>query len=221
MNFEPQTMTAAWPTLFFSYKYKNYQQNKDKLLDLIYDMSNKQNEDIDSGVSASLKSNLKESKFNFLETQTPEVQDLKLFFNNCISNIMTHGLSSTGLFSLDQNVKPAVQIKESWYHITNDNGSHGFHIHPGYSWGAIFYLQSSECSTRTSNGINRFYNMNTVAGANDLGSQWWEQHMFLDAEPEEGTVFIFPAWIPHEATKYNGAEDRVIISVNTNVFGEL
>ena len=63
--------------------------------------------------------------------------------------------------------------------------------------------------------------MNTVAGANDLGSQWWEQHMFLDAEPEEGTVFIFTAWIPHEATKYNGAEDRVIISVNTNVFGEL
>ena len=113
MNFEPQTMTAAWPTLFFSYKYKNYQQNKDKLLDLIYDMSNKQNEDIDSGVSASLKSNLKESKFNFLETQTPEVQDLKLFFNNCISNIMTHGLSSTGLFNLDQNVKPAVHSSKS------------------------------------------------------------------------------------------------------------
>lgn len=221
MNFEPNWMSVHWPTLFFSYKYKNHHQNKDTLLNLIYDMANKQTHDVDSGVSTGLKSNLKESKFNFLETQTPEVQDLKLFFNNCISNIMTTALPSTGLFQLGPNVMPSVKIKESWYHITNNGGSHGFHIHPGYSWGAIFYLQSEECSTQTSNGINRFYNMNTVAGPDDLGSQWWEQHMFLDAEPEEGTAFIFPAWIPHEATKYNGDKDRVIISINTNVFGEV
>ena len=47
-------------------------------------------------------------------------------------------------------------IRESWAHVTNNNGYHDAHKHLNTSWGGIYYLQSGECGeTPDDDGIDK------------------------------------------------------------------
>ena len=212
------TYNILWPTFVFHYKYENYKQDKNQLVDTIYKEAEKQKRDVDSGVATHLKSNLKESDFNFLNIDNPAIHKLKKFFEQSLSHLVTQGFPSTGYW---QPKRPmSCTIRESWYHITNDKGYHLTHVHPGTSWGAIFYAQSSECDLDSMNGTNTWFNFNTHQGTKDDGAEWFEQHYSYTKPPTEGDLILFPGWIPHDAAPYAGEEDRIVVSANTNFYYE-
>ena len=201
-----------WPTQIFHYSYENWANDKDVLVNYIYKQVEQQEKPIDSQVAAYIKKNLKESKFNFLDSTNIAVRNLRYFIRDCLTDMYKNqiqGFDEAKFVDFDPNVF------ESWYHVANNGGSHGFHVHAGVDWAGIFYAQVGDCDIENNNGINRFYNFNTMVHGNGYGSQYWHGKFHYDFQPVEGDLVLFPGWIPHEATPYTGDKDRIVISVNS------
>lgn len=220
----PKEKMALWPSYIFVYKYRDWPYDKKSMVDCIRSEEALQKKDIDSDIALGIKTGgIKESKFDFLDKteKYPILEKLKEFFHEAIIDVVSHGLPSVDeRFTLPiktENLRP--KIFESWYHITNNNGAHGLHCHPGASWAGIFYVQSSECKLENDNGINRWHNSNSNLGPGDIGAMWVNSNSIYRVEPEEGTLVMFPAWMWHEGTAYKGKEDRILISFNSVVGG--
>ena len=111
-------------------------------------------------------------------------------------------------------------LRESWTHITNNNGYHDAHTHLNTSWGGIYYLEAGECGEVEDedgilrmNGTNRFYSPIQYFTLDP--SMQYLRHDAVDISPENGVLVIFPAYLLHSATPYIGKKDRVVISFNS------
>lgn len=219
----PVEKISLWPTHMFKFRYRDWPYDKKKIIDCIRAEEQKQEKDIDSNVALGVKTGgLKESKFNFLQKcseEYPVIEKLSEFFSEAIANVVLHALPSIdehlGLPEHVKHLNPL--IYESWYHITNNNGAHAAHCHPGASWAGIFYVQSSECKMNNNNGVNRWFNSESNKGPGELGSMWWNVNSVYGIDADEGTLILFPAWMWHDATPYTGEEDRIVIAFNSVV----
>ena len=213
-----KSMDVLWPTLVFTYEYERFWQDKNALLDEIYEEANKQETDIDSNVAPKIKNNIKESKFDFLSRDKPAIKHLRVFFEQSLSHLITQALPSSGHYDLTDE-KIGCSIRESWYHIANNDGRHGVHTHPNTSWAGIFYAQTGDSNVDNLNGINTMFNFNLTTIQGDPGTEWTGQQS-VSFKPKEGQLLLFPGWIPHEATPYAGEKDRIIVSANSNFYYE-
>jgi hypothetical protein len=50
----------------------------------------------------------------------------------------------------------------------------------------------------------------------DMGNAFM-QNATLDITPEAGELVLFPAFLPHKAMPYQGAQDRIIVSFNAQI----
>ena len=208
-----QACDIIWPTLIFHYNYENYHADKDELIKEIYAKSKKQQSDIDSNVTPHLKENLKESKFDLFEEETPAISRLRNFWIDSCKHLISQGIPNSGVYQFEENKKINCVIQDSWYHITNDKGFHLPHTHP-VSWAGIFYVQAENCSLK--NGYNTWYNWNqTNCDHNDIGGNWASNNSRYQTEPQEGSLVLFPGWVPHDALPYEGEKDRIVVSANT------
>lgn len=193
-----------WPSVCFVFKWKDYHEHKDNLINFCYKLKEENNE---SDIARMVKNNLFESTFDFLEKPVQPVQQLKSFINEKIWEV----LQEMNGDRMKENDTVHVNY-ESWMHITNDNGYHDYHVHPMCSWCGIFYAQPAD--TKEGNGVNRFYNpYNNLYS--DYGSLY--QTSLYAYQPEEGDLFIFPSHIGHNATPYKGDKDRIVIAFNAQV----
>ena len=204
---------TLWPTYIFTYKYEGYEKDKAALLSEIFKQSERQKKDINSSVAESLKANMKESHFSFFNSREASVQKLKKFFTDSLDNLITEALPKVS--GWEPTGPTEAIIFDSWYHITNNHGFHDVHLHSRTSWGGIFYAQSEECTFDGLNGINNFFNFDTNKNILDAGAEWTERLGHYRANPTEGTLVLFPGWVPHNATSYKGDQDRVVVSINS------
>jgi len=217
MSFSNYTKTETlWPTYVFHYEYENFGQDKQILVNEIYEEAEKQNSDIDSSIAPAIKKNLKESKFSFLKTNKPAIQKLRMFFEQSLGHMISQALPETGSW-LPRDSMECV-IRESWYHITNNKGYHLTHMHPGSSWSGIFYVESGDSNLEEMNGINTWFDFNVKKGVNDSGSEWFEDNFAYNFQPKDGTLILFPGWLPHDACPYQGEKDRIVVSINSNFY---
>lgn len=111
-----------------------------------------------------------------------------------------------------------VTFNESWFHITNGGGFHDAHVHGDCSWCGIFYLRAGDAGFAggaAGNGVNRFYApMNGGGRIYDYGSKYLG-NSYVDIEPREGRLVVFPSYLLHSALPYQGTRDRIIISFNS------
>lgn len=115
-----------------------------------------------------------------------------------------------------------VEFCESWFHITNDGGFHDAHIHGNCSWCGIFYVAAGDAAevppdgaASAGNGINRFYAPIPTGGmVRDFGNAYLGRS-YLDVQPRNGRLVLFPAYLLHSALPYTGSSDRVILSFNS------
>ena len=169
-----------------------------------------------SGVSDIAKKNLFESKFDFFNSDLQAVQELKLF---CEESLMTV-VKDTNQYDDDYMSNLVPDLRESWTHITNNNGYHDAHKHLNTSWGGIYYVDAGECGEVVDedgisrmNGTNRFYSPIQYFTLDP--SMQYLRHDAVDISPENGVLVIFPAYLLHSATPYIGKKDRVVVSFNS------
>ena len=204
---------SVWASHIYCFKDEKHSSKKDELIAHIYDLKI-QNKN--SGVADIAKKNLFESKFDFFDSDLQAVQELKLF---CEESLMLV-VKDVNKYEDDYMSKLVPDIRESWTHITNNNGYHDTHKHLNTSWGGIYYLEAGECGQTKDengdlrmNGTNRFYSPIQYFCLDP--SMEYLRHDAADISPENGVLVIFPAYLLHSATPYIGKTDRVVISFNS------
>ena len=204
---------SVWASHIYCFKDEKHKDKKAELINYVYDLKNRGKI---SGVADIAKKNLFESKFDFFNSDLQAVQELKSF---CEESLMI-AVKDANEFDDDFMSNLIPDLRESWTHITNNNGYHDAHTHLNTSWGGIYYLEVSECGKVVDeegisrmNGTNRFYSPIQYFCLDP--SMQYLRHDAADISPENGVLVIFPAYLLHSATPYSGKQDRIVISFNS------
>lgn len=107
-----------------------------------------------------------------------------------------------------------IRVVESWYHVTKDGGYHDYHTHTHVPWCGIFYVDVGDSNVETQNGVNRFYTPLTIPPLKGLE---YINHTWHDSDMTNGTLVVFPGYLPHSAMLYRGSKDRIIIAFNAEI----
>lgn len=198
-----------WSVPFYEFYWEQHDDFSAQLKQLCYDLE-KQGQT--SGVAPGAKGGLYESAFNFVEYDDPAV----LTFSHWVKHCFFQAAKDTNLSYWQPGSNLAIELHESWCHITRDGGYHDMHTHPDSSWSAIYYLDIGDMKPNSTNGVNRFYNSNRNMYV-DLGTAYMSANTSLDVEAEDGKLVIFPSWVPHSAITYRGDLDRLVIAINCRI----
>jgi uncharacterized protein (TIGR02466 family) len=137
-------------------------------------------------------------------------------------------MAANGGWQDAQGQSPAFQIalEGLWFQISNRGVHHDIHTHGNCSWSGVYYVQIDPLPQRSAhpdlgalNGATRFYSpmFPLLGGAHmDMGNAFM-QNATLDVTPEAGELVLFPAFLPHKAMPYQGAQDRIIVSFNAQI----
>lgn len=209
--------TRLWATPIVEVMNSDHARLKDGLVRCCYEMEKLSHTPIESGVAPSLKSRLYESRFDLFTRDVPEIREFRQFCGTALSqSVLRLYADVTG----GRDVPPGLTVEmfESWAHITRDGGYHEPHVHPNCSWCGIYYLEPGDCTFNPPNGVNRFFPTTQVQYV-DFGTQAWVQ-VPIAAQPTEGKLILFPAYVSHSATPYRGTRDRIVLSFNARVLAQ-
>ena len=198
-----------WAVPLFEFQWDDHDQHKSALKSVCDQLHQDQHH---SGVSENIKSGLYESGFDFVQQPDAAVQTWKQW----VAERLYEAVVNTNVKFWPRDCRIAVEVHESWCHITQDGGYHDRHVHPNSSWSAIYYLDPGASDVATANGVNRFYNPTSVMYS-DGGTQWCSVSNSADVEPAEGSLIVFPSWISHSAMPYRGQQPRYILSCNCQI----
>ncbi|MGB8337767.1 MAG: TIGR02466 family protein [Burkholderiales bacterium] len=119
-----------------------------------------------------------------------------------------------------------LEIVGCWFQIQNGQAFHDIHTHGNCSWSGIYYVQIDPPEKRVQqanmgehNGATRFYGPYSqfLGGAHmDIGNAYLQKNT-LDIQPEEGSLVLFPSYLPHKAMPYTGEKDRIVLSFNAQI----
>ena len=98
----------------------------------------------------------------------------------------------------------ALEVTESWFHVTETGGYHDHHLHAFHHWCGIYYVQTGGDGS----AVNRFYQPFLSMDGN---------RGHYDVAPEPGWLVVFPGHLAHAALPHHGAERRIVISFNTRL----
>ncbi len=205
-----------WPTSFYAFKWRSHAAEAAAIIQFLYGLRDQQQTNIDSGIAPAAKSSrgLYESHFDLLDEKQSGIQKLRAFITESVqqavadvngNQVQPHALN--------------VEIRDSWYHITNAGGFHDAHFHSHCSWCGIYYVQIGESGKRDGggapNGTNRFYSPKWSGGrTEDYGNQYLG-NVYLDPPISDGMLLLFPSYLMHSALPYSGDRDRIVISFNS------
>jgi len=217
------SITDAWPTTMFLCDWPGNAAHAPAIIDDLLDRAKAFKTPIASGIATSAKSatGLIESPLDlFRTTKEPNLLALIAWISGCVRAAVSQVNGGTVAPE-----KLRVEFTESWFHITNNGGFHDAHTHGNCSWCGIYYLAAGDPdtvpasgSTNAGNGVNRFYGPLPTGGmARDYGSSYLG-HYYIDVQPMEGRLVLFPSYLMHSALPYVGAADRIVLAFNTRTF---
>jgi hypothetical protein len=217
------SINDAWPTTMFLCDWPGNAARAPAIIDDLLDRAKAFKTPIASGVATSAKSatGLIESPLNlFSTTKEPNLQALVAWISGCVRAAVSQ--VNGGAVAPD---KLRVEFTESWFHITNDGGFHDAHTHGNCSWCGIYYLAAGDPdtvpasgATKAGNGVNRFYGPLPKGGMlRDYGNNYLRRY-YVDVQPIEGRLVLFPSYLMHSALPYAGAADRIVLAFNTQTF---
>lgn len=211
-------INMMWASFTAETIWEDHDKYKEGLRELIYEDAKKLINPIDSGVAERVKSNLSEPPLDLFVkyAEDERLKPLLQFIDEKIANIylsLCEKYASSKPFPKDFDIF----FRDSWYHITKDRGYHDMHFHGNSSFCGIYYLDVGECDLVNANGVNRFLSP-FVPSTDDIdqGYAWWSRE-FLDIEPKDGKLVIFPGYLYHNATPYQGNKDRLIFAFNSQI----
>ena len=212
-NFYTGYIKGLWmtPVGHFLCTLPNRKKIQETIKKLAYLHKNESEKNIETNVSSKIKQNLYETKFNFLncvyedDEDNKNLNELKQWFKLCINDYY-HLFFDKKHKNLNE-----IRIKESWAHITNNNGYHGPHMHPNCSICGNFYIDIGESNIRDMNGVNCFFS----PVSSDMSIDGFDYYNTAETvNPENLKLTLFPPNILHNSTPYNGNNDRIILAFN-------
>ncbi len=123
----------------------------------------------------------------------------------------------------DQGFIPSIKLTGMWGTKHDDGGFHHRHTHHNSFLAGVYYLHGNNNSSGTN--FYNFHHYNTmIHPARQKGKTEPRNTMFMHTERfEEGTLVIFPAWLPHDTARNNlerTNSERMILSFNSMPVGQ-
>ena len=179
--------------------WPDFEKHKQAIIDLC--LANEKQNTVESDVGTSIKNNLWESKFDFLNGHT-ELSELNTWLT----------MATNDFVNVVNNREHKLGIIESWAHVTRPGGYHGPHRHPTSTWSGIFYVDADDYSDGAAS--NMFFNHFTMPRL--PGYEFFEEQIEIQFKP--GLLVIFPSTMLHYAKPYLGKDRRIVIAFNSFVF---
>lgn len=155
-----------------------------------------------------------ESHFNFFRVEHAAVQELKNF-------CWTQLLSVIGrLNGYDVATLQRLEIfNDCWFHVTRSGGYFGLHNHPNASWSGVYCVDPGRGDlSKPDNGLLTFINpgtpsaMHIDAGISNIQLPFGLVGSRFRLEP--GQLVIFPSWVLHHVTPFEGEGERITVAFN-------
>ena len=213
-------INEAWPSTLFLCDWGDHAKHAPGIVSHVKELAAGYKQPVASGIATSAKpaAGLVESPLHlFKTTKNADLLALAGFISNCVR-------AAVSKVNGDE-VPPSrlqTEFTESWFHITNDGGFHDAHTHGACSWCGIYYVVAGQAgevradgNQVAGNGINRFY---APVGGGGIVRDYGNKYMgrgYLDIQPMDGRLVIFPSYLLHSALPYRGETDRVIVSFNS------
>ena len=153
---------------------------------------------------------------NYLTTRKDIMDDKSMedFKHWCLLNVRAFAKQ------LGASERTSFYITQSWMNRNPPHSYHHTHMHPNSIFSCIYYVEGDKCPTyfyryddRTSFGNFAFYE-------NDKGSNAFTATK-AGVMNEVGRLVIFPSSMVHDVDNNESDKDRVTISFNTFIRGEM
>lgn len=155
-----------------------------------------------------------ESEFDFFARAEPCVQELRAWVWGSLGEFL-------------RNINPDLAggtaglriASQTWFHLTRAGGYFGYHNHPMASWSGVYCVSDGEPDTRYSNnGCLVFPHpqmaVNTFLDPTNANLRWPFAHGNFVLNLKPGQLVLFPSWLSHYVTPFQGAGQRVTVAFN-------
>jgi uncharacterized protein (TIGR02466 family) len=97
----------------------------------------------------------------------------------------------------------------AWANVSREGDFNRPHIHPGFTWSGVFYVDTGAGLPKEDTKANEAGNIEFIdpRPGNHLGPK----HV---VRPRAGQVLIFPSWLSHYVNPYRGPGERISIAFN-------
>jgi uncharacterized protein (TIGR02466 family) len=155
-----------------------------------------------------------ESRFDLFRRTERPVQQLKEFCWREMLNVIcelnrydTAGRSNLLIYN------------DAWFHVTRRGGFFSLHNHPNASWSGVYCVDPGTPDARQDVGGGlTFVNptltstMHIDAGNASMSGAFASGLRTLRMEP--GQLVLFPSWVLHEVSPYEGEGERITVAFN-------
>jgi uncharacterized protein (TIGR02466 family) len=100
----------------------------------------------------------------------------------------------------------------AWANVSYESDFNRPHIHPGFVWSGVFYVDTGPGLPRDDPRANEAGNIEFLDPR--PGNHHSTKHVI---RPRAGQVLIFPAWLSHYVNPYRGPGERISIAFNVAV----
>lgn len=154
-----------------------------------------------------------ESNFRLFDWPQPCVRRLRDF---CLSNVYRLVGELNG-YDTDM-LKRLHQASESWFHVTRRGGYFGPHNHPMHSWSGVYCVSHDGDDPDSDSGKLSFidptalFNMYIDFATVNMKPPYHMGTRMYRLGP--GDLVLFPSWMLHEVTPYEGDDVRITVAFN-------
>lgn len=157
----------------------------------------------DTLISKGIKHNLKESSFDFFNSDDIAVTTAVDYFTECLKRTVNQ--------QLQENCDYEIEFVDSWFHIGDKYSTHEVHKHPNCSWCGIFYVDPGDINK----GGNTIFMNPIVINFKDISNNFIDSSLEIVAQ--KGKLVLFPSYLQHYQSLYTGDEKRIVIGFNMKI----
>ena len=157
----------------------------------------------DTSIAKSIKHNLKESSFDFFNSNDIAVRTSVDYFIQCLKQTVNQ--------QLQENCNYEIEFVDSWFHIGEKYSTHEVHKHPNCSWCGIFYVDPGDINKGGSTIFMNPINMNFK----DISNNFMDAS--IEVVPEVGKLVLFPSYMQHYQALYIGDKKRIVVGFNMKI----
>lgn len=155
-----------------------------------------------------------ESRFEFFARPEPAVRQLRMFCWAALGDFIRqlNTALADGTAGLQIN-------SQTWFHVTRNGGHFGYHNHPMASWSGVYCVADGHPDPAIANNGSLVF-PHPMPAANsylDIANstmKWPYSQGNLVMNLVPGQLVLFPSWLGHYVSPFQGTEPRITVAFN-------
>ncbi len=145
---------------------------------------------------------------DLLEWAAPEIATLKGWIVGAVRRMAQH----SPLFR-DRAPGTTTFHAHAWANINRSGHYNRMHLHPGEHWSGVYYVDIGRPDPQVANnGVIEFPDPRPTARAMPVPGFKFDRG--ISVLPQPGMLLLFPSWLDHWVSPFQGAGERISIAFN-------